>query len=176
MKLKWLGLSILFFFAAFVAQKEYTAAPNQEISIDLESVVASKYSTLEQLQNELTLLGVENISISKNDTSVTISYYSVLNVVAIQKALQSTQKDVKVSTITKSQDLPSGFNDKLLTERKTEADRFVVSSFNALLKASEVNPEQLNGFKTVSFSLETKSHTSNTLHNIPEVRAGPFFI
>jgi septum formation topological specificity factor MinE len=181
MKLKWLGLTFILFLAAFVAQKDYAVAPNQEISLQLEGKVTSSHETLRQFKVLLEPLGVENISISENEKGeLTISYFSELEVGEIQKvlqkALQVSQESIKVTTIKKDQSSSSGFNGKILAERKTEADRFVVSYLNALLKVKDSYLLVLEGFAKVSVSTETEKQASNTLHNIPEVRAGPIFI
>lgn len=169
----------------FAVNQQSVVVPNQEIKLQFSEITSKQVvgETLKSVKEQLQALGALKITIIKNeDNSLKVSYFSKETVFKIQELLSdvAASKTSITSVITldvyeikKASTPSSGFEKNSFIEHNKEFDRFVSSNvFMAL---------QLIKYKGLAVSIQDKTALkqnivlclSNTLHNIPEVRAGP---
>ncbi|WP_353779767.1 hypothetical protein [Winogradskyella sp. 3972H.M.0a.05] len=205
MKIRWSHISfIILLFVLGAIHQQQVVVPNQEIVLQFNDDEVSNeeaQQTILKVQEQLTALGADNISVVRGDDgNLKISYYSNSEVIAVKEALSdnsllaNTSDDnnghseiplsssddqisynLDVYEIHQSTNL-DGFNGKLFLESQPENDRSTSTSLSGI--------SNTNGYRLKFFDEATTLKTQETivlaidnkLYQIPEVRAGPSHI
>lgn len=119
MKIKWYIGVLIAAISCFVVQQHIQKRPNQEMVLTFSSLnSADSYtSTVASIQSQLLQIGAEHISIDESvKGSLTISYYSSLNVPKVKSLLFTTGslKNLSTSCIWNGKDDKIPLQDSLL--------------------------------------------------------------
>ena len=176
------GLIVLVLF--FVVSQQRISVPNQEVRFQFSEVVSSQgiKNTLQEVKLQLRDLGASNISVSRDSNGdLKLNYFSnqaVLKVQALIDDLSDTSNNanvqLEISEINTSTPVSSGFDHKIFIEQKSEFDRSGNSNVYTALQPIKYKDIAVAIQNTVALIQNKVLCLSNTLHNIPEVRAGPF--
>ncbi|QTE22164.1 hypothetical protein [Polaribacter cellanae] len=194
MNSKWYIGTFLLLFICFGVFQEQVYEPNQEIVLEFKDTSSHNNSienTINEVQEKLVEIGVTNIVIHKTKKGILkISYYSVVNVDAIKKALskkhqlvlnknsedkkeekESSLYNIDVYELTSKVDV-SKLNNKIIFEIEHRSDRFITNNSLGLSKTIESKENKLfrTAYKANKNNLYIKDYTS---YKEPEVRAGP---
>ncbi|QTD38612.1 hypothetical protein JL193_04860 [Polaribacter batillariae] len=194
MNSKWYLSAFLFICICFGVFQEQVYKPNQEIVlefIDTSSQNKNIENTISEVQKKLVDIGVTNIAIQKTEKgTLKISYYSIVNVNDVKKALtkehrlslnknskkenenrDSTTYSIDIYELTNKLDI-SNLDDKFIFEIEPHSDRFTTNNIFCFYKVLENQANQLfkTAYKANKTSLYIKDYTS---YQEPEVRAGP---
>ncbi len=195
MRAKWYLGTLLLIFTLFGAFQEQISKPNQEIFLEfVDAKINPKdiKNTIVEVKSKLLKIGATNIAVQKtNDSSLKISYYSLVDVNNIKDALikkhtvvlDRNSKNEENNNTTSNYNLDvyeltdfseiSDVNDKFVFEIKYNPDRFTTNHFSASLKnveACKANQFYKTACRVSKNNPFTKDKTS---HKEPEVRAGP---
>ncbi len=200
MKAKWYFSVIIIFLTLLGIHQEQTTVPNQEIVlqfVDDEVTNEEAQNAIVIIKEQLQAIGINNIQVGEQENGkLKIIYYSDANVESIKRILSKGKKiEIGYTSFNKDDtDFPSDknqneyefdvyeiqsadtsfdFDGKYALELKQEYDRFSnpnIYTFAAVVNISEkcrIVKTACKIHKSITF------FTGNTLHNIPEVRAGP---
>ena len=200
MKAKWYFSIIIIFLTLLGIHQEQTTVPNQEIVlqfVDDEVTNEEAQNAIVIIKEQLQAIGINNIQVGEQENGkLKIIYYSDANVESIKRILSKGKKiEIGYTSFNKEDtDFPSDknqneyefdvyeiqsvdtsfdFDGKYALELKQEYDRFSnpnIYTFAAVVNISEkcrIVKTAYKIHKSITF------FTGNTLHNIPEVRAGP---
>lgn len=167
----------------FVVNQQSISVPNQEIKLQISKVASSQEvnSALLSLELQLHNLGATNISVYKDENgNFKLNYFSnqaVFKVESIVRNLSdiSHNSNVKLDVyeIKKSTFPTSGIDYKTFIEHKSEYDRYLNSNVYAAIQTIKYKDLAVAIQYKISLKQNIVLCLSNTLHNIPEVRAGP---
>jgi len=182
---------------------EQVSLPNQQIVLQFantETTSNQAQKIIAIVKKQLQELGVHNIQVAKIENgSLRISYYSEADVARIKETF-SKEKNIVLDYSTFNQDeIPvkppsdkdsfsydldvyeidngdgseSGLNGKYVLEPKPKNDRFF--NPNVYLSSSAIEVSQKDSLVKVAYKIRRNITISidDTLHKIPEVRAGP---
>ncbi|MFI1771703.1 hypothetical protein [Thalassobellus citreus] len=182
---------------------QQVSVPNQEIVLqfaNVDTTTNQAQKTIAIVKKQLQDLGVENIQVNEiEEGSLRIRYYSNTDVASIKETFSKEKNvvldyahfnqkgnplklpsnddlssyDLDVYEINKDNHLDSGLNGKYVLEPKSEIDRFF--NPNVYLTANVVNIAEKDSIVKVAYKIRRNITITidNTLHKIPEVRAGP---
>ncbi|WP_411768390.1 hypothetical protein [Winogradskyella sp. A3E31] len=196
MKTRWVYGILLVVFAVTGIHYNNSQAPNQQIVVQFQDNDISVESTLTQITQKLTNVGVSRISIEEKGTAgYIITYYSTSNVTSVQDILTQDglittaipessknsdpeKKDsnvltVNISEIQNSSNNAWDFEGTLVSQFKEHLDRPITSNtFFALSNIGDDGLKSLNDsqHELNDYNLVVINYAS---YQIPEVRAGP---
>ncbi len=194
---RWCISAIIFSLTLFgVVSQQQLYVPNQEIVLRFTKVNLTSnqaQTTLAIVKKQLQDIGVENIRVKEGKNGLLkITYYSDADIASIQKTLSldysalnhetsnipnkddNVRYNLDVYEIQKADDNYSGLNGKVVLEPKPKNDRTYNHTFDFSFNDISVVSEKENLFKVVyKVSQHISLEIEETLHIIPEVRAGP---
>ena len=182
---------------------EQISVPNQEILLqfaNIETTTNQAQKTIAIVKKQLQDLGVQNIQVAKIEKgSLRIAYYSNTDVASIKEIFSkekhivldysafnqeeapikspsnddSFSYDLDVYEIENDNHSESGLSGKYVLEPKLDNDRFF--NPNVYLSANNINISEKDRIVKVTYKTRRNitATIDNTLHKIPEVRAGP---
>lgn len=167
----------------FVVNQQRFSAPNQEIKFQFSELVTSQdvNKALQEVELQLLEIGATNIFVSKDENGkLKLNYYSNKGVLKVQSLIYklsdvSNNSNIKLGVyeIDKPIEPTSGFDHKIVIEHKSELDRSVNSNVYTAIQPIKYKSLAVAIQNTVALKQNIVLCLSNTLHNIPEVRAGP---
>ena len=198
MKAKWYIGAIIIMCTLFgVVKQQQAPLPNQEIVLQFTNTALSSTqvnSTLTVLKQQLEHLGVRHLKVVKGPLKgqLKISYLSTVSVSVIKEKLASQKKynhnlvdaqglpinrsfgyNIDVYDIQKNLDLHDSANGKYVLQSKLKNERSFQTDYSFV--ALSVNLKLQNHFVKIAYKVSYKNYLEieETLHVIPEVRAGP---
>ncbi|MFK5982118.1 MAG: hypothetical protein QM499_04315 [Flavobacteriaceae bacterium] len=200
MKTRWYFGTFIFLLSLFVVNQQQISIPNQEIVVQFSSdevTLLETQNTIAIVKKQLQEAGVEKIKVQKGENGeLKISYFSTIDIVSIKKILSeendidlgitsvfnkeksnNSNKDsdsykLDVYEIQKGDDLDLE-NNGFAVELKSNNDRFFsleVYFINTEIDISKISKDEKVAYKIHRYLPVVKN---NSLHIIPEVRAGP---
>ncbi len=167
----------------FVVNQQRFSVPNQEIKFHFSEFVSSQdvNKTIQEVELQLLDLGATNVLMSKDENgNLTLNYNSDQGVLKIQSLIYklsdiSNNSNIKLDIyeINKPTRPISGFDHKKIIEHKSEFDRSANPNVYTALQPIKYKDLAVAIKNTVALKQNIVFCLSNTLHNIPEVRAGP---
>jgi hypothetical protein len=192
-KTKWYFGGLVAFMLLYVVSQQRETIPNQEIKFEFSEVVSSQEisSLLNHVELQLKAVGATQINVVTDvNGKIKLNYFSEQSAVRIEYLLRHTDKynasqlslakavskstiKLDVYDINKPLEPTSGFDDTIIIEHKSEFDRFV----GAKTYANTDTIKYIDLALAIQSNKVLKENTivflSSTLHNLPEVRAGP---
>jgi hypothetical protein len=195
-------LVVILTFLGVVCHKQ-VSLPNQQIVLQFANVNTTTnqaQKTIAVVKKQLQELGVQNIQVAEIENgNLRIRYYSDTDVASVKKIF-SKEKNIVLDYSSFNQEnnpvkLPAnddslsynldvyeidngdyselGFNGKFLLEPKLKNDRFF--NPNVYLSANTISISEKDSIVKVTYKIRRNITIiiDNTLHKIPEVRAGP---
>ncbi len=195
-------LVVILTFLGVVCHKQ-VSLPNQQIVLQFANVNTTTnqaQKTIAVVKKQLQELGVQNIQVAEIENgNLRIRYYSDTDVASVKKIF-SKEKNIVLDYSSFNQEnnpvkLPAnddslsynldvyeidngdyselGFNGKFLLEPKLKNDRFF--NPNVYLSANTISISEKDSIVKVAYKIRRNITIiiDNTLHKIPEVRAGP---
>tara|TARA_R110002050_G_scaffold104052_5_gene213258 strand:+ start:24793 stop:25413 length:621 start_codon:yes stop_codon:yes gene_type:complete len=182
---------------------EQISVPNQEILLqfaNIETTTNQAQKTIAIVKKQLQDLGVQNIQVAKIEKgSLRITYYSNTDVASIKEIFSkekhivldysafnqeeapikspsnddSFSYDLDVYEIENDNHSEPGLSGKYVLEPKLDNDRFF--NPNVYLSANNIDIAEKDSIVKVAYRIRRNITIAidNTLHKIPEVRAGP---
>jgi len=204
MKTKWYFGALFILFISLGVYQNQISEPNQEIVLkflDADITSEEAQNAVVIVKEQLQEMGITTFQVKElKEGQLKISYFSDADIESIKKVLlkdnkidvdyaynnQHTSKSssnkksknykLDVFEIHKSNDSESGLNGKFVLNLKQDYDRFFnpkVYIFNSKVNAGlnvKNLKKKLNILSNIAIAID------NSLHNIPEVRAGPITI
>lgn len=203
MKAKWyIGTFIFIFTLLGVVNHNQVPKPNQEIVLQFthSNVSANEAkNAIAIVKQQLQSIGVHAILVEEQGTGgLKISYYSESDIVSVKKALSETDVVALENSVsffdTNPSELPlnkeestynldvfeitkketgTGFGGSCAVELKPEYNRFYAPVVSVSISNSIEKDIELLEKESYKYQRYTAVVINNTLHKIPEVRAGP---
>ncbi|ASV29254.1 hypothetical protein [Maribacter cobaltidurans] len=201
MNAKWCVGTLIIILALMGLNQEHSKASNQQISLQFTDVAVASETThdevLSAITKKLAFLGVDDIEIIENDGShVNIRYYSDIDAEGVKEFLS---QDLPMS-LTYDDDFPSDFPKEELPENYnlvvSDLHQYTQNGLNLKGNLVPIQKQVGSGFSNpvilqfnkalvvgpnvidrVAFNIHKNIALAidYTSHNIPEVRAGPYF-
>lgn len=202
MKIKWCFSTLIIILTFLGISHEQFALPNQEIVLQFnnDEVTSNEaQNAIAIVKQQLQAIGVSYTQVRKQDGKLKITYYSNIDIASIKKILSKKNnveldytyynqdnKDFPVDTNSKNyeldiyeiqngSDLESGFDGSAI-RLKTENDSFFTPNVFVSFRTIPVRDKDI--IEAIAYAFYTNSAIAiqNTLHKIPQVRAGPVTI
>ncbi|GAB1855792.1 hypothetical protein MHTCC0001_06260 [Flavobacteriaceae bacterium MHTCC 0001] len=186
-----------------IAHQQQATSPNQEIVLQFkaDAVKANDVkAAINLVENQLQLIGVNSFKISHHDNgTLKISYYTNTDVVAIKRLLLQSVKvelnipvdkqdplelpseddaiayNIDVFEIDNGINSNSGFDGIIVEDYHNKADRFSKPKDFGSYNITQIVLGLVNSPSKLQFPSTPEIALQQSLHKIPEVRAGPFF-
>ena len=195
MQLKWYISVLVIVLTLLGVGQHQIAVPNQEIVVQFSKEVSSEKTrdAIVIVKKQLQSAGVDNIQVYNEASGLRITYYSVIDVESIKELLDESNLELDYASsnqsnksskensniynldvyeIQKGNEYDLDF-DGFVLEQKPENPRY--SSPNLYFSKEEIDIKDRHRFTEVKFVIQRNIAIAidNTLHKIPEVRAGP---
>jgi len=202
MNMKWYLSTLLLTLSILGFNQKQAIVPNQEIIVQFayeEVTYKEAQDAITIVKEQLRAVGVDNIQVQEtSDGRLKIAYYSNIDILSIQKmfseedqlALSHTSLttdssstgfpvdksskiyELNIYEIQDGNDFTSDFN-KYALDLEFKSNRFIDSV--VYFSDVEIDVQEKNKAEKTAYTLHKSNSIAidNSLHNIPEVRAGP---